>query len=330
MSASKVEGLTQCTSCCMYASLEESFQGPYLCGKCERVALLEAQIGDLEGQIATLRQIDNLERSLLLTEQSIVGDSSAVGGAELTGEQVGSWVSVTRGSRGGGKRKRLASPDLVHPSRFAPLSEDVGCIGSGVAVLGEAAPSSSRGISPPSKGGIKRAGKPRQVVVVGDSIIKRVDRVICRSDRLNRTVCCLPGARVRHVADRVDGLLGGAGDDPAVMVHIGTNDKVRGRWKDLKNEFRELGSKLKKRSSKVVFSEILPVPRATVERQREIREVNAWLKSWCRKEGFGVLEHWAHFSLGYNLYSRDGLHLNGRGSAVLGDRMAKRLEETLN
>uniref|UniRef100_A0A8C5QPI5 SGNH hydrolase-type esterase domain-containing protein n=1 Tax=Leptobrachium leishanense TaxID=445787 RepID=A0A8C5QPI5_9ANUR len=329
MSVSKLEGLTQCTSCCMYACLEESFQGPYLCSKCERVALLEARIGDLEGQIVTLRQIDNLERSLLLTEQSIVEESRGVGGVELTGEQVGSWVSVTRGSRGGGKRKRLASPDLAHTNRFAPLSEDVGCSSSGVAVL-EAAPSNSRGISPPSKGGIKRASKPRQVVVVGDSIIKRVDRVICRADRLNRTVCCLPGARVRHVVDRVDRLLGGAGDDPAVMVHIGTNDKVSGRWKDLKNDFRELGSKLKKRSSKVVFSEILPVPRATVERQREIREVNAWLKAWCRKEGFGFLEHWAHFALGYNLYSCDRLHLNGRGSAVLGERMVKRLEETLN
>uniref|UniRef100_A0A8C5MJG2 SGNH hydrolase-type esterase domain-containing protein n=1 Tax=Leptobrachium leishanense TaxID=445787 RepID=A0A8C5MJG2_9ANUR len=149
------------------------------------------------------------------------------------------------------------------------------------------------------------------VVVVGDSIIKRVDRVICRADRLNRTVCCLPGARVRHVVDRVDRLLGGAGEDPAVMVHIGTNDKVSGRWKDLKNDFRELGSKLKKRSSKVVFSEILPVPRATVERQREIREVNAWLKAWCRKEGFGFLEHWAHFALGRKeLYKKDGYKNN--------------------
>uniref|UniRef100_A0A8C5LPG2 Reverse transcriptase domain-containing protein n=1 Tax=Leptobrachium leishanense TaxID=445787 RepID=A0A8C5LPG2_9ANUR len=83
MSVSKLEGLTQCTSCCMYACLEESFQGPYLCSKCERVALLEARIGDLEGQIVTLRQIDNLERSLLLTEQSIVEESRGVGGVEL-------------------------------------------------------------------------------------------------------------------------------------------------------------------------------------------------------------------------------------------------------
>uniref|UniRef100_A0A803JNI2 SGNH hydrolase-type esterase domain-containing protein n=1 Tax=Xenopus tropicalis TaxID=8364 RepID=A0A803JNI2_XENTR len=128
----------------------------------------------------------------------------------------------------------------------------------------------------------------------------------------------------------IDTLLGGAGHDPAVLVHIGTNDKMNGRWGTLKSEFRDLGSKFRQRSSNVIFSEILPVPRASLGRQRELRELNAWLKSWCRKEGFGFLEHWADFSLGYNLYSPDGLHLNGRGSTVLGERMVKRLEECLN
>lgn len=114
------------------------------------------------------------------------------------------------------------------------------------------------------------------------------------------------------------------------MVHVGTNDKINGRWRYLKNNFRELGSKLKGRTSKVVFSGILPVPCATQERQRELRELNAWLKSWCRKEGFGFLEHWADFSLGYKLYSTDNLHLNGRGSAVLGERILEGVAEYLN
>lgn len=98
----------------------------------------------------------------------------------------------------------------------------------------------------------------------------------------------------------------------------------------LKSDFKDLGHKLKAMTSNVVFSEILPVQRATPERQREIREVNKWLKNWCRKEGFGFLENWADFALGYRLYGRDGLHLNGEGAAVLGEKMARRLEETLN
>ena len=88
--------------------------------------------------------------------------------------------------------------------------------------------------------------------------------------------------------------MGGAGEDPAVMVHVGTNDIGRGRWRVL-NDFKDLGAKFMNRTSKVVFSEILPVPRATPERQREIREVNKWLRSWCSKQGFVFLENWADF-----------------------------------
>lgn len=58
---------------------------------------------------------------------------------------------------------------------------------------------------------------------------------------------CLPGTWVQHIKDRNDKLLSGAGEDPAVMVHIGTNDKARGRWSALKNYFRNLGAIFKKR-----------------------------------------------------------------------------------
>uniref|UniRef100_A0A803JJR5 SGNH hydrolase-type esterase domain-containing protein n=1 Tax=Xenopus tropicalis TaxID=8364 RepID=A0A803JJR5_XENTR len=146
-------------------------------------------------------------------------------------------------------------------------------------------------------------------------------RVICRKDPTCRTVCCLPGARVRHVVERVDKLLGGAGEDPAVLVHIGTNDKVRGGGEVLKNDFKKLGTKLRARTSKVIFSEIFPVPRATLRRQRELREINAWLRDWCREEGFGFLQNWADFSIGYKLFARDGLHLNDEGAAALGEKM---------
>ena len=46
--------------------------------------------------------------------------------------------------------------------------------------------------------------------------------------------------------------------------------------------------------------------------------------------GFGFMAKWADFSGRYHLYSSDGLHLNGRGAAFLGLKMAKMLEEKLN
>lgn len=289
---------------------------------------LEGHIRDLEQRIATLRRLDNLERSLLLTEQAVSG-VEVEGEGVCEDELVGSWVTVARGS-GRGSQKRKASPVFEHPNKFAKLGEDVRVTNSELAALDVTATPNSRESSTSSPGGEGNVGRPRQVVVIGDSIIRRTDSIVCRSDRLNRMVCCLPGARVRHVVDRVDKLLGGAGHDPAVLVHVGTNDRIHGRWRILKNQFKELGCKLKGRTSKVIFSGILPVPCATQERQRELRELNAWLKTWCRREGFGFLEHWPDFSLGYNLYAKDGLHLNGRGAAVLGERFLGGLEEYLN
>uniref|UniRef100_A0A6I8SAG9 Uncharacterized protein n=1 Tax=Xenopus tropicalis TaxID=8364 RepID=A0A6I8SAG9_XENTR len=283
MSGSNIEGMTQCTACRMYAVVEQQFQSAYLCCGCERVATLEARVRALEEQVATLRSIDNLERSLLLTEQELAGSDSMGGGEQGKDDRAVSWVTVRKSSVG--KRKREAAPGFAHPNRFARLCEEDGSVNSGLAVLDEADLSNSRETSFSSSGGEESRARPKQMVVIGDSIIRKVDRVICRADRFNRTVCCLPGARVRHVVDRVDTLLGGAGHDPAVLVHIGTNDKMNGRWGTLKSEFRDLGSKIKQRSSNVIFSEILPVPRASLGRQRELRELNAWLKSWCNPSG---------------------------------------------
>ena len=38
----------------------------------------------------------------------------------------------------------------------------------------------------------------------------------------------------------------------------------------------------------------------------------------CQVEGVGFLNMWEHFEQGDGLFSKDGLHLNKRGAAVLG------------
>ncbi|MEE6521622.1 hypothetical protein FKM82_019890 [Ascaphus truei] len=75
------------------------------------------------------------------------------------------------------------------------LSEDIGNVGAEMARLGETNSSSSQGNSSSSTEGTQDAQMQRKIVVVGDSIIRKVDRAICCRDRMNRTVCCLPGAR---------------------------------------------------------------------------------------------------------------------------------------
>ena len=46
-------------------------------------------------------------------------------------------------------------------------------------------------------------------------------------------VCCLPGARVRDISDRLERILEGGREDPVVVVHVGTNNIGKTRKEDL-------------------------------------------------------------------------------------------------
>ena len=59
----------------------------------------------------------------------------------------------------------------------------------------------------------------------------------------------------------------------------------------LQSEFRELGDKLKSRTSKVIIPGILPVPHASQSRNRRILQMNMWLEKWCKGDGFKFLGH---------------------------------------
>eukprot|EP00061_Rhincodon_typus_P003408 g20015.t1 len=103
-------------------------------------------------------------------------------------------------------------------------------------------------------------------------------------------VCCLSGARIRNVSDRVHRILKGKGEQPEVVVHISTNDIVRKQDEGLKSEYEELDWKLKDRKSRGVISGLLPVPQASEARNREQVQLNMWLQSWWRSEGFRFVD----------------------------------------
>uniref|UniRef100_A0A3B3RKE6 SGNH hydrolase-type esterase domain-containing protein n=1 Tax=Paramormyrops kingsleyae TaxID=1676925 RepID=A0A3B3RKE6_9TELE len=81
----------------------------------------------------------------------------------------------------------------------------------------------------------------------------------------------------------------------------------------------DLPDRVDNRTSMVVFSEILPVPRASQAKLAEIR-----------KEGFRFMGHWRTFWNRWDLFKPDGLHLNRRGTSVLGRRICRVVEECLN
>lgn len=127
--------------------------------------------------MATLRSIGNLERSLDITQQVLAGASlEEVGEMEAQDPEVGSWMTDRR--RGRGKSAREAIPELVHPNKLY----DAGDISSGVAVLQQAPSPSCQGNDGSSKEGGGDTGKARQLLVVGDLIIRRNEGAICQKD----------------------------------------------------------------------------------------------------------------------------------------------------
>uniref|UniRef100_A0A8C3F9E0 Uncharacterized protein n=1 Tax=Chrysemys picta bellii TaxID=8478 RepID=A0A8C3F9E0_CHRPI len=108
-----------------------------------------------------------------------------------------------------------------------------------------------------------------------------------------------------------------AGEEPVVVEHVGTNDIRKDRRDVLEAKFRLLGKRLKSRTSMVAFSEMLPVPHAGPSTQAELQSLNAWMRQWCREEGFRFIRNWGNFWDVGSLYRKDGLHLNQSGTRLL-------------
>ena len=66
-------------------------------------------------------------------------------------------------------------------------------------------------------GGIKR----NSTIYVGDSIVRKTDYTLNKDEDI---VVCLPGAKIEHVTERVQRIMG-SGNGGTMLVHIGTNNE---------------------------------------------------------------------------------------------------------
>ena len=154
-------------------------------------------------------------------------------------------------------------------------------------------------------------------IVIGDSIVRLVDDVVCRKGPPKCVRICLPGAGIQDVRNRVASVVG-PGKGGAVLVHVGTNDVDKKGSEEVMGRYRELVRELKRvRVGQIVLSGILPVRGGYTRNNRRI-SINLRLQALCQAEGVGFLNMWEHFEQGDGLFSKDGLHLNKRGAAVLG------------
>ena len=296
-----------CSVCRMWeVTVNTVVPDDHTCKKCIQLQLLSDRVKELERELDELRIIREAEAE--------IGKSGRVAVSQES-QEVGKWVTVRRG-RGGRQREQSIPVAVPVNNKYTVLGTIGGNDPPGTSSSG---PVSGTEVGPSTRKGRR---EKKSAVVIGDSIVRGADRRFCGDDRESRMVCCFPGAGVRDITDRVQVILEREGENPDVVVHVGTNDVGRMSEGVLRREFRELGEKLKSRTSRVTISGLLPVPRASEARNRKITQINAWLRGWCRREGFRFLDNWALFQGRWDLFRRDGLHLNWSGTNILARRFA--------
>ena len=100
--------------------------------------------------------------------------------------------------------------------------------------------------------GIKRNSR----IYVGDSIVRKTDTRLSKGDDV---VVCLPGARIEHVTERVEEIMG-RGNGGSILVHIGTNNTDKEGTTAIVEKYRNLLRKMKKAwVGQIILSGVLPV-----------------------------------------------------------------------
>ena len=170
--------------------------------------------------------------------------------------------------------------------------------------------------------------RKRARVFVGDSIVRKTDRVLNKGDDV---VVCLPGAKIEAITERVKNIVG-SGKGGSVLVHVGTNNVEREGTTAIVRKYRQLVRTLKQtRVEQVILSGILPVMGRRGHKYRNCRgmAINMLVQKLCREEEVGFVDLWGSFVGRADMYMKDGLHLSGKGAAVFADKLSAAVDSDL-
>ena len=161
--------------------------------------------------------------------------------------------------------------------------------------------------------GIKR----NTTIYVGDSIIRKTDTRLSKGEDV---VVCLPGARIEHVTERVEKIMG-RGNGGTILVQVGTNNTDKEGTTAIVEKYRKLVKKTKQaRLGQIILS--VCGNRIHGYRNSKRMAVNGMVERLCKEEDVGYVDMWDSFVGNEELYFRDGLHLSGKGAAVLAEGLS--------
>ena len=156
---------------------------------------------------------------------------------------------------------------------------------------------------------------------MGDSIVRKTDTRLSKEEDV---VVCLPGARIEHVTERVEKIMG-RGKGGTILVHIGTNNADKEGTTAIVDKYRKLLKKTKEaRVEQIILSGILPVFGNRIDGYRNSKRmaINMMVKRLCKEEDVGYVDLWDSFVGKEGMYARDGLHLSGKGAAVFAEGLS--------
>ena len=91
---------------------------------------------------------------------------------------------------------------------------------------------------------------------MGDSIVRKTYTRLSKGEDV---VVCLTGARIEHVTERVEQIMG-RGNGGSILVHIGTNNADKEGTTSILEKHRNLLKKTKQaRVGQIILSGIVPV-----------------------------------------------------------------------
>ena len=112
----------------------------------------------------------------------------------------------------------------------------------------------------------------------------------------------------------------GRGKGGTILVHVGTNNADKEGTTAIVDTYRNLLKKTKEaRVGQIIMSGILPVFGNRIDGYRNSKRmaINGMMKRICKEEDVGYVDLWDSFVGKEDMYVRDGLHLSGKGAAVL-------------
>ena len=156
---------------------------------------------------------------------------------------------------------------------------------------------------------------------MGDSIVRKTDTRLSKGEDV---VVCLPRARIEHVTERVEEIMG-RGNGGSILVHIGTDNADKEGTTVILEKYRNLLKKMKQaRIGQIILSGILPAFGNRIQGYRNSKRmaVNGMVKRLCKEEEVGYVDLWDSFVGKEEMYVRDSLHLSGKGAAVFAEGLS--------